>query len=182
MVSRPLSGSLDAEQSSWHRRSVDRKQQLDAILKVAQQKTATARNLNRKKRIVRRPVKVLEEEWRAGYSAVLGDVPSAWTGKEGKLTKTLVKEHGFDRTLALFQYFLESWQQRAKDHNLSDGSLPSVGYMYVIRDQIFAEIDGKKRGPGPIPGHKRRGETDVEIVENGPAEGWGDVLDGVDLE
>jgi hypothetical protein len=159
---------------------VERKEQLEAILKVAQQKAATARKLNRKKRIARRPVKVLEDEWRAGYGATMGEAPSAWTGKEGKLTKTLVKEYGFDRTLELFRLFLESWTERARDHGLAEGSLPSVGYMYVIRDQLFAEIDGKMRGPGPVPGHKRRGETDTEIVESGPAEGWGDVLDSVD--
>lgn len=159
---------------------MDRKEQLEAILKVAQQKAATARKLNRKKRIAKRPVKVLEEEWQASYGAAVGEAPSPWTGKEGKLTKTLVKEFGFDRTLDLFRCFLETWKERARDHNLPEGSLPSVGYMYVMRDQLFAEIDGKKRGPGPIPGHKRRGETDTEMVENGPAEGWGDVLDSVD--
>lgn len=159
---------------------MERKEQLEAILRVAQKKAAAARKLNRKKRISKRPVKVLEEEWRAGYSVAVGDVSSPWTGKEAKLTKTLVTEHGFDRTLDLFRHFLDTWKERAKDHNLVEGALPSVGYMYVMRDQLFAEIDGKKRGPGPIPGHKRRGETDTEIVENGPAEGWGDVLDSVD--
>ena len=167
---------LDPSRCPWHFQPVETKEQLEKILNVARDKAAIARKTKRKKRVAKYPVKVVEEEWRAAYDSVMGHVPVAWGGKEGKLTKTILKEHGFDRTVDLYRHFLATWPDRIIDHRLEEGALPSVGYCFVIRDQLFAEMDGTKKAPGPVVGYKKRGETDVELIEDGPAEGWGDAL------
>lgn len=132
---------------------------------------ARARKVQRRRE--RSPVKWLGKEWLTLMRLRFPDAEAEWTGAEAALAKRLIDERGFEDALALVKHFFGTWDRR----KASRSGTPGLKLLWVMREQLAAEMEGRVRVPELRETRITSGEFSEEAAEASPTRGWGDVED-----
>lgn len=148
-----------------------------STLKVAQRdegKAARARVVQKRKG--KSPVMWLGVEWKSMMKRCFPEHTVKWTGTEAGLVKKLVDERGYDNVLKLFVHFFDTWERR----KVSRKGVPGLKLLWVMRDQLDAEIAGRGKVPELRETKIKSGEYSEEAAAASPSLGWGEIDDSVD--
>jgi len=138
-----------------------------ALLERANQ-GAKARAKRAQRRQRQTPAKALEMEWRASMKSAFDVAPEKWGGAENALASRLVKEHGFDRAVELVRHFIGTWEARRRQEE----TLPGLKLLWVMRTDLIAELEGKKKAPKSKQERLAAGEYSEAGAQNCPEVGW----------
>jgi len=148
-----------------------------ATLAAAQRdKGVKARARKVQKRRTKSPAKWLGKEWAALYRQAFPGAKVEWTGAEAALAKKLVDEQGFEGALSMIKHFFGTWDRR----KASRSGTPELRLLWVMRERMKAEMEGKVAVPELRETRIASGEFSEEAAEASPTQGWGEVEEDID--